>query len=186
MAVAVAGAVRGSYKDGVWYVGLASLSEPELVPSALAAALGIVPSNTNPVQGLTAWLRDKTTLIVLDSCEHVIDAAATLAEAVLKVAPGVSILTTSREPLRAEDETLHRLAALDLPSNAVDLTANDALRYPAIQLFNERAIAAADSFAFVDADVPAVFEICRRLDGIPLALELAAARVDAFGVRAPR
>jgi len=183
VAVAVAGAVRGSYKDGVWYVGLASLSEPELVPSALAAALGIVPSNTNPVQGLTAWLRDKAALIVLDSCEHVIDAAATLAEAVLKVAPGVSILTTSREPLRAEDETLHRLAALDLPSNAVDLTANDALRYPAIQLFNERAIAAADSFAFVDADVPAVFEICRRLDGIPLALELAAARVDAFGVR---
>jgi len=183
VAVAVAGATRASCKDGVWFVGLASLSEPELVPSALAAALGILPSNTNSVQGLTAWLRDKTGLIVLDSCEHVVDAAAALAETVLKAAPGVSILATSREPLRAEGETLHRLAALDLPSNSVDLTADDALRYSAIQLFNERAIAAADSFAFADADVPAVFEICRRLDGIPLALELAAARVGVFGVR---
>ena len=182
VAVAIADAMRALYKDGVWFVGLAPLSEPELVPSALAAALGILPSNTNPVQGLTAWLRDKSSLIILDSCEHVIDAAATLVEVVLKLAPSVSILTTSREPLRAEGETLHRLAALDLPSNSVDLSADDALRYSAIQLFNERAMAAADSFAFGDADVPAVFEICRRLDGIPLALELAAARVGVFGV----
>jgi len=115
-----------------------------------------------PVHGLTAWLRDKTSLIVLDSCEHVIGAAATLAEAVLKAASSVSILTTSREPLRAEGETLHRLAALDLPSNSVDLTAGDSLRYSAIQLFNERGMAAADSFAFADADVPSAFEICRR------------------------
>jgi predicted ATPase len=128
-------------------------------------------------------LRDKAALIVLDSCEHVIDAAAALAEAVLKAAPGVSILTTSREPLRAEGESLHRLAALELPSGSVDLAAGDALRYSAVQLFNERASAAVDGFALGDADVPAALEICRRLDGIPLALELAAARVGAFGVR---
>jgi hypothetical protein len=176
VAVAVAGAVRGSYKDGVWCPGRASLSDPELVPGALGAALGIHPSGANPVQGLTAWLRDKAGLIVLDSCEHVVDAAAALAEVVLKAVPGVSTLTTSREPLRAEGETLHRLAALELPSNSVDLAASDALRYPAVQLFNERAMAAADGFSFADDDVPAVLEICRRLDGIPLALELAAAR----------
>lgn len=183
VAVAVAGAVRASYKDGARFVGLASLSDPELVPSALGAALGMPASGANPVQGLSAWLRDKTVLIVLDSCEHVVDAAATLAEAVLKAAPGVSILTTSREPLRAEGETLHRLAALELPVNSVDLTADDALGYSAIQLFSERARAAVDGFGVADADVPAVLEICRRLDGIPLALELAAARVGVFGLR---
>jgi predicted ATPase len=133
---------------------------------------------------LRDWLRGATRrLIVLDSCEHVIDAAAALAEEVLKAAPGVSILTTSREPLRAEGESLHRLAALELPSDSVDLTAGDALRYSAVQLFNERAMAAVDGFALAEADVPAVLEICRRLDGIPLALELAAARVGVFSVR---
>ncbi len=183
VAVAVADAVRASYKDGAWFVGLASLANPDLVPSALGAALGIPPSGADPLRGLAAWLRDKTALIVLDSCEHIIDAAAALAEAVLKAAPGVSILTTSREPLRAEGESLHRLTALELPSDSVDLAAGDALRYSAVQLFNERAMAAVDGFALADADVPAVLEICRRLDGIPLALELAAARVDVFGVR---
>jgi predicted ATPase len=182
VAVAVADTVRTSYKDGAWFVGLASLADPDLVPGALGAALGIHSSGINPLPGLTAWLRDKAVLIVLDSCEHVIDAAASLAEAVLKAAPGVSILITSREPLRAEGESLHRLAALELPSDSLDLAA-EALRYSAVQLFNERAMAAVDGFALADADVPAVLEICRRLDGIPLALELAAARVDVFGVR---
>jgi predicted ATPase/DNA-binding winged helix-turn-helix (wHTH) protein len=181
-AVAVASAVRGSYNDGAWFVGLASLSDPALVPSALAAALGIPSSGANLMQGLAAWLRDKTALIVLDSCEHVIAAAAALAEAVLKAAPGVSILATSREPLRAEGETLHRLAALELPSVTVDLAAAEALGYSAVELFNERATATTDSFVLDDANVPAVLEICRRLDGVPLALELAAARVDTFGV----
>jgi DNA-binding winged helix-turn-helix (wHTH) protein len=146
VAVAVTGAVRASYKDGAWFVGLASLSNPELVPSAVGAALGMPPSGANPVQGLSAWLRDKTTLIVLDSCEHVVGAAATLAEAVLKAVPGVSILATSREPLRADGETIHRLAALELPSDPVGLTSGDALRYSAVQLFVERAMATADDF----------------------------------------
>ncbi len=183
VAIAVADAVRASYRDGVRFVGLASLADPDLVPSALGAVLGVHTSAANPLAGLAAWLRDKAALIVLDSCEHVIGAAAALAEAVLKAAPNVSILTTSREPLRAESESLHRLPALELPSDSVDLSARDALRYSAVQLFNERASAAADGFALADADVPAVLEICRRLDGIPLALELAAARVGVFGVR---
>ena len=85
--------------------------------------------------------------------------------------------------MRAEGEWLHRLASLELPPDAVDLSAADALRYSAVQLFNERAMAAVDGFTFDDADVPAVLEICRRLDGMPLALELAAARIDVFGVR---
>jgi predicted ATPase/DNA-binding winged helix-turn-helix (wHTH) protein len=183
VAIAVADTARTAHKDGVWFVGLAALSDPDLVPSALGAALGIHPSGAKPLPGLAAWLRDKHSLIVLDSCEHVVGAAAALAEAVLKAAPHVSLLTTSREPLRAEGESLHRLAALDVPPALVDLGTDDALRYSAVQLFNERASAAVDGFTLADADIPAVLEICRRLDGIPLALELAAARVGVFGVR---
>jgi predicted ATPase/class 3 adenylate cyclase/DNA-binding winged helix-turn-helix (wHTH) protein len=183
VAVAVAEAVSASYADGVWFVGLASLPDPELVPSALGTVLGISLSGANPISALAAWLRDKQMLIVLDNCEHVIGAVAPLAEAVLKAAPQLRILVTSREPLRAEGERLHRLASLQLPPVSVDLTAAKALRYSAVQLFNERAMAATDGFTFDDAKVAAVLEICRRLDGVPLALELAAARVDVFGVR---
>ena len=183
VAVAVARAVTRAYADGVWFVGLASLLDPDLVPSAVNTALGITQSGADQLSGLAAWLRDKHALIVLDSCEHVIGAVAPLAEAVLKVAPQLHILATSREPLRAEGEWLHRLASLDLPPESLELSAAGALGYSAVQLFSERAMAAADGFILDDANVTAVLEICRRLDGLPLALELAAARTDVFGVR---
>jgi predicted ATPase/DNA-binding winged helix-turn-helix (wHTH) protein len=183
VAVAVAEALGASCSDGVWFVGLASLPDPELVPSTVCTVLGISPSGANPVPGLAAWLRDKLALIVLDSCEHVIGAVAQLAEEILKAAPQVRVLVTSREPLRAEGEWLHRLASLELPPNPAGLSAVEALRYSAVQLFNDRAMAAVDGFTFDDAGAAAVLEICRRLDGVPLAVELAAARVDVFGVR---
>jgi predicted ATPase/DNA-binding winged helix-turn-helix (wHTH) protein len=183
VAVAVADVVRASYGDGAWYVELASLSDPDLVPSTLCALLGITLLGVNPLSALTAWLRDKHILIVLDNCEHVIGASAALAEAILKAAPHAGILATAREPLRAEGEWLHRLAPLELPpEGSVSTTAIEALGYSAVELFNERATARMDRFVLDDADVPAVFEICRRLDGVPLALELAAARVDTIGV----
>jgi predicted ATPase/DNA-binding winged helix-turn-helix (wHTH) protein len=183
VAVALAGVVRASYGDGAWYVELASLSDPNLVPSALCALLGIALLGANPLSGLAASLRDKHILIVLDSCEHVIGAAAALAEAILKAAPHAGIVATSREPLRAEGEWLHRLASLELPpQERASATAAEALGYSAVELFNEHATAATDRFALYDADVPAVLEICRRLDGVPLAIELAAARVDTLGV----
>jgi predicted ATPase/DNA-binding winged helix-turn-helix (wHTH) protein len=183
VAVAVADAVRASYSDGAWCAELASLSDHDLVPSALCALLGIRLSGVNPLLELTGWLRDKHILIVLDSCEHVVGAAASLAEAILKAAPHLGILATSREPLRAEGEWLHRLAPLELPPQTrIFANAAEALRYSAVELFNERATATTDRFVLDDTDVPAVLEICRRLDGVPLALELAAARVDTFGV----
>jgi len=120
---------------------------------------------------------------VLDSCEYVIGAVAPLAEAILKAAPQVHVLATSREPLRAEGEWLHRLASLELPPQTASPTADEALRYSAVELFDDRARAIVDGFVLDDSDVPAVLEICRRLDGVPLALELAAARVDAFDVK---
>jgi predicted ATPase/DNA-binding winged helix-turn-helix (wHTH) protein len=183
VATAVASAIVGSYPDGVWFVGFASLPEPDLVPSAIATALGISLPAENPVSGLTAWLRDKTVLIVLDSCEHVIAAAAEIAETILRAAPQVRILATSREPLRIAGEWRHRLAPLQLPSHTSGYSAEQALRFSAVQLFHDRASATVDELVITDGDVPAVLEICRRLDGMPLALELAAARVEAFGLK---
>ena len=149
----------------------------------MAPCWELLLSGANPVPGLTAWLHDKYALIVLDCCEHVIGAAAALAEAVLMAAPRVDVLATSREPLRCEGERLHRLASLELPPASADLSAAEALRYSAVQLFVDRAMATEDDFSLVDADVPAILEICRRLDGMPLALELAAARIDVLGIR---
>jgi predicted ATPase/DNA-binding winged helix-turn-helix (wHTH) protein len=183
VAVAVAETTSASYRDGIWFVGLASLPDPDLVASALGTVLGISLPSVNPISGLAGWLRDKHALIVLDSCEHVIGAAAATAEAILKAAARVSILATSREPLRAEGEWLHRLSSLELPPRSDDLTPEGALKYSAVQLFNERALASMDEFALGDDDVAPVLEICHRLDGVPLALELAAARVDVFGVK---
>ncbi len=183
VAVAAAESVSASYDDGVWFVGLASLPDPDLVASALGTVLGISLPGANPISGLAGWLRDKHALIVLDSCEHVIDAAAAIAEAILKAAAHVSILATSREPLRAEGEWVHRLSSLELPPRSDDLSPDGALRYSAVQLFNERARAIMDGFALDGDDIAPVIEICHRLDGMPLALELAAARVDVFGVK---
>jgi len=183
VAVAVADRVRASYKDGAWYVELASLSDPDLVPSAVCAALGVRLSGGDHTRALAASLRGRTALLVLDSCEHVIGAAAALAEALLRAAPHASILATSREPLRAEGEWLPRLAPLELPPQDRPYpTAAEALGYSAVALFNERAAARMDGFVLDDTAVPAALEICRRLDGVPLAIELAAARVDTFGV----
>jgi predicted ATPase/DNA-binding winged helix-turn-helix (wHTH) protein len=183
VALAIAERVSASYDDGVWFVGLASLPDPDLVASALGTVLEISLPGADPISGLAAWLRDKRALIVLDSCEHVIGAVAVIAEAILKGATRVSILATSREPLRAEGEWLHRLPSLELPPRSDNLTPDEALQYSAVQLFNDRARAIKDGFALNRDDIAPVIEICHRLDGVPLALELAAARVDVFSVK---
>jgi predicted ATPase/DNA-binding winged helix-turn-helix (wHTH) protein len=182
VALAVAERVVGSYRDKAHFLDLAPLADPGLVPSALASALGMAVLSDNPIPELIAFLKAKHMLLVLDSCEHVIDAAAVLAQDLLKAAPGLHILATSREPLRAEGESVQRLPPLNLPPLAADLTAAEALGFPSVQLFVERAAASLEEFELSDANAPIVAEICRRLDGIALAIELAASRVDAFGV----
>jgi predicted ATPase len=122
-------------------------------------------------------------LLVLDNCEHVIEAAATLAEKLLRSAPGLHILATSREAFRSEGEWIYRLSPLSVPASTDKLTAAEAMAFSAIQLFTERAAASLDGFELEDADASVVTDLCRRLDGIPLAIELAAARVDLFGLR---
>jgi predicted ATPase len=183
VAMAVAEQLITAYDHGVRLVDLAPLANPELVPSALAAVLGLEVRSGNPIPGVIAFLEDKQMLLVLDNCEHVVEpVAATIAE-VLKGAPDIHILATSRQPLLVEGEQLHRLSPLAVPAGSAGLTAAEALAFPAVQLFVERAAASLDGFELADADAPLVADICRRLDGIALAIELAAGRVDAFGIR---
>jgi predicted ATPase/DNA-binding winged helix-turn-helix (wHTH) protein len=183
LALAAANTLAEAYADGVYFVDLASVTDPQLVPNTFAAVFGHAVLSDDPLPGLIASLRDKRVLIVLDNCEHVILAAATLAEKVLRRAPNVHLLATSREPLRAEGERVHRLAPLEAPPPAAELSIGEALGYPAIELFAERALESLDSFELQDADIPIVSDLCRKLDGIPLAIELMAARVDLLGIR---
>ena len=182
VALAAAETVVDSYEHRACFLDVASLTDPLLMPSALASALGNLNLSGDPVHSLIAFLRDKEMLLVLDSCERVVEAAAALAEEILKRAPRVHLLATSREPLRAEGEHVHRLPPLAVPPSSLGLTANNALTFSAVQLFVERAAAKLDGFELSDANAPVVADICRRLDGIALAIELAAGRVDAFGV----
>ena len=183
VAVAVAEAVTASCPDGVWFVALAPLADPALVARAIGASLGVAISATDPLPELISWMRDKQALIVLDNCEHLIDAAAATAEEILRATQRISILATSREPLRCAGEFVHRLAPLGIPPPDTEITADAAMGHAAVQLFNERAWASDEGYALADADAPTVCEICRKLDGLPLALELAAVQVEVFGLR---
>ena len=183
VAVAAAEKLVPVYDHGVWFVDLAAIMERQLIPSAVASALGFSINSASPVPSLTAFLQDKRLLLLLDNCEHLVDAVAPLAEAILRLAPNVHILATSREALRAEGEWVYRLKPITTPPESELLSAEEALRFPAVRLFVERASASLDGFQFTDTDAPAVAEICRRLDGLPLAIELAAVRIDMFGLR---
>ncbi len=182
VALAVAERMIADYEDGVWLVDLAPLTDPRLVPSAVATVLGLEVHTDNPLPGLIAGLRDKRTLLLLDTCEHVIDAAANLAEAILSGAPGVNILATSRELLGVTGERGYRLGPLSSPQPSSGLTAADAATFPAVQLFAERVTAVVEDFALNDVNAPLVSEICRRLDGLPLAIEFVAPRVEVLGI----
>jgi predicted ATPase/DNA-binding winged helix-turn-helix (wHTH) protein len=183
VAVATAREQLGAYPDGVWLVDLAPVATPALLPAAVASALGLAVLSNDPTQVLIAFLQDKRMLLVLDSCEQTLDAAAKLAETVLRRAPGVRLIATSREPLGAEGEWVRRLAPLETPPVSAGLTAAEALAYPAVQLFVDRAAAGLEAFTLSDDDAPLVAEICRRLDGVALAIELGAGQIEAFGVQ---
>ena len=182
VAVAVGHALLESFDGAVCFVDLSPLSDPALVPGALAAALGLRAFADDPTASILAALPHERMLIVLDSCEHVIDQAALLAERIFETRPHIHLLTTSRESLQVEGEHIHRLFPLGTPPEG-DLTAAQALAFPAVQLFVSRVAAVDDRFNLGDADAPTVAEICRRLDGIALAIELAAGRVEAFGIQ---
>ncbi|MBP2611480.1 ATP-binding protein [Agrobacterium pusense] len=181
--IRVAEELSSSYEHGVCFLDLAPLRNPSSLSSVLASQLRLPEITGDTVSLLTAHLRDKNMLLVFDSCELVLDAAAELAEVLLREAPGIGILATSREALRVEGESVYRLPALDMPPVGSGLTATDALAFPAIRLFVDRATSSGSEFEFDDDEAPIVTHICRQLDGIALAIELAAGRVEAFGTR---
>ena len=182
LALNVAEELVDQFKDGISFVDLAPISDPNLVATALASVLDLEIRSDNPLPGLMAALAGRTMLLVLDNCEHLIDEVATLATGILTGTGGVSILATSREPLNVPGEHVYQLSPLQCPPAFGSLDAAAALNYAAVQLFVERAAATMNDFELSDADALRVAEICRRLDGIPLAIEFAAARVSAFGI----
>ena len=183
VALAVARQSLAAFADGARFVDFSVFADPRLAASALASAIGISVLAEDPLPGLLAHLRGKEILILLDTCEHVVDAVAALAETLLSRLVGIRILATSREALRVKGEWVHRLPSLRPPPVAEGLTAAQALKFPAVQLFVQEATANFDGFELSDANAPMASAICRDLDGIPLAIELAAARVDELGLR---
>jgi predicted ATPase/DNA-binding winged helix-turn-helix (wHTH) protein len=171
-----------NFVDGVWAIELAPLSDPELVPVAVATALGLeLTSGTASPLSVARALRSKQLMLVLDNCEHVVEAAAQMAEALLRADPAARVIVTSREPLRAEGEWVYPVPPLAAPAEGSP-DSEEPFRYGAIRLFVERARAAAPHFSPEARVAAAIVGICRRLDGIPLAIELAAARMATLGI----
>ncbi|MHC8285800.1 ATP-binding protein [Pseudomonas sp. XS1P51] len=182
VALRVAEQLIGRYRDGIRLLDLAPINDPLMITAHLATLLELSLHGAEPMNSLATFLRDRQMLLVIDNCEHLIDAIALLSESILRAAPQVHILSTSRESLRAEGEFVQRLESLDFPPPIAVLDRAQALTFSALQLFVERAMASHDSFELTDEELPLAIEICRRLDGIPLAIELAAAQVGGLGL----
>ncbi|HET9681564.1 MAG TPA: adenylate/guanylate cyclase domain-containing protein, partial [Candidatus Limnocylindrales bacterium] len=186
----VAGRVAGRFADGAWLAELAPLSDPAQIPSEMARAMGVPEEPGQPaIQTITAFLGGKDLLLLVDNAEHLVDGVASIAERLLGAAPGLRIIATSREALAVSGEAVFQVQSLACPSVIQHGVMTDDLAPPdlatiaateAVRLFVERAVAVAPEFALDPANVGAVADICRRLDGIPLAIELAAARVSAM------
>jgi predicted ATPase/class 3 adenylate cyclase len=176
LALQFAAEAMDDYPDGVWFVDLAPITDPQLVAKAIAQALGVREVGSESLaQTLCSHLKPMRALLILDNCEHLVDACATLIDAMLRASPTLRVLATSREVLHVAGEQTYQLGALSLPDANGDL---DSLsRSEAAQLFVERARLQQQGFALTAQRAPAIAELCLRLDGIPLALELAAARV---------
>jgi predicted ATPase/DNA-binding winged helix-turn-helix (wHTH) protein len=181
LAQAAAHALARNWRDGVWMVELAGLSDPALVPNVVAQVLNVTLTDQQAANGeLAAGLAQRNLLLVLDNCEHLLDSAAALAQAISESAPKVTLLTTSQEPLHLAAEQQFRVVPLTVPSSA---SASGARESGALVLFEARVRAADPRFTLNGESLPLAIDICRRLDGLPLAIELAAARVATLGLR---
>lgn len=182
IATELADELRHQYKEGVFFLNLALVSNEALVGRALAACLGIETGSSPSSLGVVGHAGSRSALLILDGCEHVIDSVAAHADALLRIVPGLQILTTSRERLRVEGECVEHLAPLQTPDCFGTITADEAGRFPAVQLFVERMKALDSGFTLTDANAMLVAEICRKVDGLPLAIEMASASVEHFGL----
>ncbi|HEY3777295.1 MAG TPA: winged helix-turn-helix domain-containing protein [Rhizomicrobium sp.] len=184
LALHAASGAAPHFPDGAWLVELAALNDPDLAPGAVAAVLGIkIGGNAAPIDALSRRLARRTLLIMLDNCEHVVAAATRLCEAVLGAAPGVKILATSREALSCSGEQLFEVPPLEVPLESATQT-RTVRAMPAVELFAERARAAGSAFRLDDKDVCVAANICRRLDGLPLAIEIVAGWAGVLGLEA--
>jgi predicted ATPase/DNA-binding winged helix-turn-helix (wHTH) protein len=182
VAIAAADRAQSRFPDGGAFVDLAPVSDPATLPIMLAMALGLTQLRVTTVENVAAALRGRRILLVVDNCEHLIGAVAEALDVLLPRTDGVRVIATSREPILIPGEKLRRMPPLELPDVGKVLTAKQARANPAIQLFEQQARAARDSFELDDASAPVLADICRRLDGVPFAIELAASRVDMFGI----
>ncbi len=183
VAVAVAHDLIDAFGGAVLFVDLGTLIAADLTVTAVASMLGLPVRSDDAAPSLLAYLRDKRILLVLDTCEHLIDTVAPLTARIFAAAPQVHILATSREALRVEGEHVYKLEPLTCPPDDPALTAASVRTFPAVQVFLERAAAGGARLDFSDADAAAVAGICRKLDGVALAIELAAGRVGAYGLQ---
>ena len=183
IALAVGRAVTGEFGGKVYFVDLESLTDPRLVAGAVATSLGLALKSKDLGLELVDLVRSRKLLLILDSCEHVIEAVASLAEQLYRQTEEIHVLTTSRELLKVEGEHCCRILPLDFPPDGSEQTANAVLQYPSVQLFVRCVAARAGSFVLTDEEAPIVAEMCRKLDGIPLAIELAAGQVAALGLK---
>jgi len=183
LALQVAANLSDQFSDGVWTVDLAPLSEPALVTQTVASALDVREGqNRSLIEALSDYLRPRQLLLLLDNCEHLITACAQLVETLLRAAPRLHILVTSREALGVDGEAVWRVPSLALPDPAQPLAAETVSQCEAVHLFVDRARLVQPAFAVTESNAKTVAEICRRLDGIPLAIELGAARLKVLSV----
>jgi predicted ATPase/class 3 adenylate cyclase len=183
LAAQLGGELLERFPDGVWIADLAPITDSELVSSVVAKVVGVSQTQGRLVdESMTQSLKGKQLLLVLDSCEHVLEAAAAVADAIHRHCPNVRILATSREALGVGGEKVLRLASLAVPDKTLNLDAASAIKFGAVALFADRALLVDQSFRLGDDNAPLVSDICRRLDGIPLAIELAAARVKVLSI----
>ena len=183
IASAVGHAAAEEFGGEVYFVDLEDLTDPRHVAGAVATSLRVALKSKDPDLELVDLVRSRKLLIVLDSCEHVIEAVASLAEQLYRKTKAIHVLTTSRELLKVEGEHCYRVLPLDYPPDGSEPTANAVLRFPAAQLFVQRVAARAGSLVLIDEEAPFVAEMCRKLDGLPLAIELAAGQVAALGIK---
>lgn len=183
LAVQVAEDLVPAYKNGAWFVDLSSVGDLALVPQTISSVFNLPQAPDTPlIQTLCEYFRTKTLLLVLDNCEHLVNACAQSCDTLLRASPNLRILATSREPLNIAGETCFRVPSLTTPEGERLPSAETLLQYESIQLFIARAAAADPGVALTDSNARAVAQICQRLDGMPLAIELAAARVRAFSL----
>ncbi len=182
VAVALANHLAATFDGAAVLADFGMLSDPSLVLPALASMLGIPVGSDDVRPSLLAYLRDKHVLLVFDTCEHLVDTVADLAASIIDAAPQVRILVTSREALRIEGESIYKLDTLACAPDDREVTTQSILSYPASRLFMERAAASGAALAITDEDASIIAAICRKLDGMALALELAARRVETYGL----